>query len=187
MHLCHCGANGPKSAEGARRCDMKSRPPVCPYCNRRARLVFGRELYPHIPEMSHRRFWRCEPCDAHVGTHNGTTQPFGRLADAPLRKMRMLAHAAFDPLWRTRRFQTRKHAYAWLAEQMGLSVNKCHIGDFNADQCRKVIEVCQTLPKSDQPAGCSINEVDGSDDAAHQPPNDWSDHDRITRHAGFNT
>jgi hypothetical protein len=30
-----------------------------------------------------------------------------------------------------------------LADKMGITVDKCHIGMFNLDQCRQVIDICK--------------------------------------------
>ena len=66
------------------------------------------------------------------------------LADATLRKWKMAAHASFDPLWKTGPFRgRRKAAYGWLAGQMGLPVEKTHIGMFDVPQCQEVIKIIE--------------------------------------------
>ena len=73
-----------------------------------------------------------------------TDKPLGRLADAALRKWKMAAHASFDPLWKTGPFRgRRKAAYGWLAEQMGLPIEKTHIGMFDIPQCQEVIKIIE--------------------------------------------
>jgi len=78
---------------------------TCPYCQSAAKLVGGRAIYPHRPDLAAKRFWQCKPCDAYVGCHeagNGQgdgTKPLGRLANAELRKAKKDAHYAFDRLW----------------------------------------------------------------------------------------
>lgn len=119
---------------------------ICPYCNNEARLVGGDAIYPHRPDLYRLRFWQCAPCDAYVGCHKGTEQPLGRLANAELRRAKMLAHAAFDPRWRTRdkkqRPKTRGEAYSWLAKRLGVDRADCHIGMFDLEQCQQVVQVC---------------------------------------------
>lgn len=121
----------------------------CDYCSRPAERVTGREIYPYRVDLHNRWFWRCKPCGAHVGCHpaarsNGKggigdgTVPLGRLANAELRRAKQAAHAAFDPLWRSREM-TRKEAYRWLADALGISVDNCHIGMFDLDGCRAVV------------------------------------------------
>lgn len=55
---------------------------------------------------------------------------------------RAAAHDAFDPIWQSGKM-TRTAAYAWLAEQMGVSFDDCHMEKFSAEQCRNVIEICR--------------------------------------------
>lgn len=112
---------------------------TCPYCNAEARLTTGDYIYPHRQDLAHRKFWVCWPCDAYVGTHKGTDQPLGTMANAELRKARRAAHDAFDPLWD--RTMARNQAYAWLANAMGLPKKETHIGMFDVDQCRRVVEL----------------------------------------------
>jgi len=115
---------------------------VCNYCGKDAPLVSGKQVYPHRPDLYAKKFYRCMPCDAMVGCHPGTTKPLGRLANDELRKAKMAAHAAFDPLWKNRLWK-RKQAYAWLALKLNIHARDCHIGMFDVDMCRRVIEVCK--------------------------------------------
>lgn len=126
--------------------------PTCPYCDRPAGLVTGNAIYPNRPDLFGLKFWSCDPCKAHVGCHKAGawlriggkkivsdgTLPLGRLANADLRKAKQEAHAAFDPLWKSRTM-TRKLAYQWLADAMGISFDNCHIGMFDVDGCRAVV------------------------------------------------
>lgn len=137
--------------------------PICPHCDKRARLVTGNVIYPHRADLFAKKFWQCAPCDAYVGCHeNGCfvrsaagdkimsdgTLPMGRLANAALRREKQRAHAAFDPLWRSKRM-TRRAAYAWLAGQLGVSLENCHIGMFDADGCRAVVAAVKRLSDGD--------------------------------------
>lgn len=96
--------------------------------------VYGREYgaWPFI--------WLCPVCGCYVGTHPGTNEPLGTLADAETRRARKLAHAALDPLWRDGQM-TRSAAYAWLAQQMDLEADVCHIGLFTKAQCAQVVRL----------------------------------------------
>ena len=62
-----------------------------------------------------------------------------------LAKLRMEAHRVFDARW-VFEPATRSKAYLWLARQMGLRPDDCHIGMFDEDQCRWVIEICTENP-----------------------------------------
>jgi len=86
----------------------------------------------------------CRPCNAYVGVHRGSNKPLGRLANAELRQWKQAAHAAFDPLWKTGRFRGKRNgAYKWLAAQMGLPVEETHIGMFDVEKCKRVIQICE--------------------------------------------
>jgi hypothetical protein len=118
---------------------------VCPYCGRDAVLVKGTVIYPHRQDLYSRNFWQCAPCDAYVGTHrrnkkhklNGD-EPLGRLANKELRREKVAAHAAFDPLWVTGAMP-RRAAYEWLAAAIDVPFDECHIGLFDVDACRSVV------------------------------------------------
>lgn len=113
----------------------------CPYCGGNVEFVGGSVIYPYRPDLYSKKFYLCEPCGAYVGCHRGTDKALGRLANAELRKAKMAAHAAFDPLW-TAGIMKRWEAYAWLAEQLGLPRDEAHIGMFDVDMCRRVVEAC---------------------------------------------
>lgn len=122
---------------------------ICPYCEKPAPLVTGKEVYPHRRDLWRKRFYRCHDCDAHVGVHPGTERPLGTPAGPALRKVRMKAHAAFDPLWKyTGAFPNRSAAYRWLARQLGIKAKRCHIGHFDGRQCNKTITFCAELQGS---------------------------------------
>jgi hypothetical protein len=86
--------------------------------------------------------WACRPCDAWVGTHKNSPEhkPLGRLANAELRKAKMAAHAVFDPLWKSGRM-SRKEAYSMLSEKMSIPKDQAHIGMFDVDQCKAVVNI----------------------------------------------
>jgi hypothetical protein len=93
--------------------------------------------------------WQCPLCQAYVGCHLGTHKALGRLATKELREWKMRAHAAFDPLWKVRILRRQKgwkksrgKGYQWLAEQLGLPCDECHIGYFTIEQCKRVVEIC---------------------------------------------
>ncbi|MDQ2079522.1 zinc-finger-containing protein [Xanthobacteraceae bacterium Astr-EGSB] len=124
---------------------------ACPYCGNAAALVTGREVYPHRGDrdLIEKPFWACLPCGAWVGCHPGTTSPLGRLANAELRKAKMAAHAAFDPFWKAKmrrdgvpKKKARGLAYKWLAGQLGIAREDCHVGMMDVETCRRVVEVC---------------------------------------------
>lgn len=121
-------------------------PPMCPYCQKFSEQVTGAKIYPHRPDLYGKTFYLCEPCDAYVGCHPGTTNPLGRLANAELRKAKNRAHAAFDPIWKSGQ-KKRGSAYAWLAEQLGIDGKDCHIGMMDVEMCKAVVLACEQAPE----------------------------------------
>lgn len=119
--------------------------PHCPIHKTTAECVTGAVIYPHRPDLAMKRFWRCTEtnCTMRVGCHPGGHVPLGYMCDARTRMMRIQAHDYFDKLWRGGAFEKRTHAYTWLAEKLGVKVQRCHIGQFNAEQCAQVIKLCQ--------------------------------------------
>lgn len=127
---------------------LKGDKPECPYCGKTAELRKSRDVYPSC-RQDYGLFWVCPgDCDAYVGTHSNSKNhaPLGRLADPELRKWKMLAHKAFDPLWkdddnpRHMGFD-RQQAYDWLTNQMGRT-KQVHIGYCDVSDCRKIVEIC---------------------------------------------
>lgn len=121
---------------------------ICPYCTDNAVLFID-----STPIYGRNRgaAWACLPCRAWVGTHQNSKNhaPLGRLANAELRAAKVHAHAAFDPLWKRKiaeagstKHEARDAAYTWLANQLSVRRSRCHIGHFDLDQCRRVVEIC---------------------------------------------
>lgn len=129
---------------------MNGLTPICPYCGEFSVKVTGKEIYPHRPDLSHKAFYQCAPCDARVGCHPGTDKPLGRLADAELRRWKNIAHAAFDPRWRALvgpsnpKHRARNGLYERLAELLGIPREDCHIGMMDVAMCRRVYAICKS-------------------------------------------
>lgn len=115
---------------------------LCPYCGGQAYPIKGVELYPDMPTVAENVFWKCSPCYAWVGCHQNSDEPMGGLANRELRLARRDAHYWFDRIWKTGRLG-RTAAYKWLAYEMGMHRNDCHIGKFDVGQCREVIKICR--------------------------------------------
>ena len=117
--------------------------PICPYCGQPSNLVNGKIVYPHRHDLYDKQFWLCQPCVAFVGCYPHSTKPLGSLANAELRKERSKVHAAFDLIWK-RGGTPRSKAYIWLANQLGLPVEECHIGMFDVQLCRSALTLLRT-------------------------------------------
>jgi len=87
-----------------------------------------------------RLIYMCPICKRYVNTHPNTNKPLGFPGDKELRLWREFTHYIFDQLWDSA--GNRKKAYAWLSRILNLSTDKCHIGMFDSDQCKKTIEAC---------------------------------------------
>ena len=127
--------------------------PTCPYCNREAELVDSAEIYNGV---SYGMIWLCHPCDAYVGVHKNskTFAPLGELAGPRVRRWRKLAHTTFDTLWKRKmardsctQAEARAAGYRWLSSELELDGVRCHIGKFDVEMCKKVVELCKRRGK----------------------------------------
>ncbi len=137
----------------------ESGPLLCE-CGRRAELVTGQVIYPGRADLYTKRFWLCDPCDAYVGCHPGSTRPLGTLAGPELRRARMRAHNALDPLWRhaedhypdlpKRKIRAirniaRSRVYRWLSLRLGIPEDQCHIGQSDVETCEAIVQALQVV------------------------------------------
>lgn len=132
---------------------MPTRKVICPYCDKPAELVDSSEIY---RGQSYGMIWLCRPCDAYVGVHSNSKDfaPLGILANKTTREWRKAAHAMFDPLWKRKmardkvnKSKARNSAYAWLAQQMDMPIEECHIAKFTVTQCKEVIAITKRYIK----------------------------------------
>lgn len=56
-----------------------------------------------------------------------------------MKRARIQAHYHLDMLWKTK--EERAEVYKWLANEMGLLKEECHIANFTIEQCNQVIEI----------------------------------------------
>lgn len=132
--------------------DMAGMAPDCPYCGKPSEPADGTRVYPHRPDLADGLYFICEPCGAWVGTHQSTGRPLGRLANAELRRLKQSAHAVFDPLWEAKmrrdkcsKKKARGVAYMWLADEMNIPREECHIAMFDEARCRRATEICSKI------------------------------------------
>ena len=59
----------------------------------------------------------------------------GLPANKEIRRLRGITHKFFDLLWKTGIFANRTQAYKWLAKEMQVSHNICHIRCFDEGRC----------------------------------------------------
>lgn len=113
---------------------------ICQYCNKEAKLVTGKRIYPKRPDLFNKNYYLCEPCFAYVGCHDGSDRPKGPLANNSLRALRRDVHFYFDKTWKTS-VTSRSSAYKWLSEKLKIKPEQCHIGMFDERLCEKTINL----------------------------------------------
>ena len=125
---------------------------VCPYCGKKTEYVDSSVIY----GRSYGMIYLCRDCMAYVGVHKGTDQALGRLANAELREAKKEAHYYFDQIAKTSLINkiwheyipgisNRNKAYLWLSKKMGIPREMCHIGIFDVEECKRVVEICKPI------------------------------------------
>lgn len=126
----------------------------CPYCESEVNLIDSSNIYNGV---SYGFIYICSNytnCKSYVGCHPGTNVALGRLANNELRFWKKEAHKYFDQLWISKKINkiyrvflpdtsNRKKAYIWLSQKLGISIDDTHIGMFDVDTCKKVVEICK--------------------------------------------
>jgi hypothetical protein len=94
---------------------------------------------------------RWPECLGSVGAHPDG-QPLGTVPDPETKRLRGVCHGMVDAIWRDANLtakeqrQKRGSVYRWLQNITGLSQGECHIGKFNAEQCRFLIKCIKAVP-----------------------------------------
>jgi hypothetical protein len=132
--------------------------PVCIECGKMGALVTGQRIYPHLPHLHAKPYFRCE-CGAYVGCHPRTEIPLGYPAGPLTRRARNHAHEVFDRLWLVKserekisKSEARAAGYTWLATALGIDPKDCHISHFDAKTCARVVLACQPRRTTDDQA-----------------------------------
>lgn len=114
--------------------------PRCPYCGSNSVLRSADGIY--YDNSRDVMLYVCKnypKCDSYVRVHPGTNIPMGSLANKELRAMRRDAHHHFNKLY-SKGGMSKRDAYEWLAETVGLPVEKAYIGFMGEYYCSLVIE-----------------------------------------------
>lgn len=122
--------------------DPLPRPQACDHCGSLNIGLEDNSIQYHRSTGDWPLIWYCHDCQASVGCHPTTDIPLGRMADRATRQLRRQAHKALDPTWRKGKF-SRHQAYEWLAYELGIEVNACHVSWFDANMCQEVIRLCK--------------------------------------------
>ena len=118
----------------------------CPECG--APMVLRETKKYRYNDGTPRKFYGCcrfPACDGVHGAHQ-SGEPYGIPANKETKRARMKAHDSFDALWK-HGDMTRKQAYMFLATEMGIAFDDCHIGRFDKDQCKQVVDICLAKQK----------------------------------------
>ena len=120
--------------------------PLCPYCDAEAILSTINDFYGRQIKDGYMYVCANYPkCDSYVGCHPGTKKRLGRMADAELRGYRKALHAIFDPQWKnatTQKSKVRSELYQWLADKLGIPVQRCHMSYLNIEEAKNALYVC---------------------------------------------
>lgn len=114
---------------------------TCPECGKKMMLRRGKFGW----------FYGClawPKCLCTHGAHQQSKLPLGTPCDTETRRARIQAHRSIDVLWKGRNgdgkgIMSRDQVYAYLARKMGIRRGKCHIGDFDLEQCREAARIAE--------------------------------------------
>lgn len=107
-----------------------------------------------LKDSKYGKFYGCDrypQCTATHSAHQRTGKPMGIPADKETKEWRIRAHQAFDAWWKTC-YSKRQLAYLCLRLATRMKPEECHIGRFDIDQCKQVIQFCEEYkdPKQEE-------------------------------------
>lgn len=110
-----------------------------------AKLVTGKEVYPHRSDLYNLLFYKCPACGGFVGTHkDGTNKPLGCIPTFALKRARIGVHDRMDKLWKSGRIK-RKDLYNKISEYMGYEY---HNGETRSvEECNKALCVINRIER----------------------------------------
>lgn len=81
-------------------------------------------------------------CDIQANYSYDTKQFY--ITNAEERRYRVLAHAAFDAIWKSGML-TRSQAYRMLRDHLKIGKRQCHIAQFDIEQCKEVMALIEAF------------------------------------------
>jgi hypothetical protein len=127
---------------------------TCPYCFKASKLIPAVYVYGYKNKLNGKYVRRCKKCDALVGCHGYSKKAMGILAKPNVRILRKKAHEEFDYIWQykiKRENCSKKHArqlaYEWLANQLDVELEDCHISQFFEFELKETIRICSKYVK----------------------------------------
>ena len=118
---------------------------VCETCGGEVLLKWNNAVF-ELPKPTG-AIYVCEnfpECKSYTTCHVGTTEPIHTVTELPIREHRMKAHESFDWVWKSGTMK-RNEAYLWLSIRLNIPQNICHIGRFDEEMCKKVIQITTEL------------------------------------------
>jgi hypothetical protein len=126
----------------------------CIYCcecqnQSQARLVSGKEIYPHRSDLYSKNIWQCDTCKNYVGCHDNSKNPFkelGFIAGKEMKKARQHIHAILDPMWKNNKDKTRRgFLYNLIARELGRK--EYHTAKIKTiEEAREVYKIVKKIP-----------------------------------------
>ena len=117
----------------------------CPYCGGRTELRSADGIYHDNRDGTMLYVCKNYPrCDTYVRALPGTMEPIGTLANGRLRALRTEAHRSFNQLYE-KGVMSKREAYVWLSQMIGLPMSKTHIGQMGEYYCELVIQESKKL------------------------------------------
>lgn len=122
---------------------MKQSKIRCPHCGALAVLRPSSVVYQERARPGEHLYVcaRYPLCDSYVSAHKKTLLPMGTLANAPLRRKRILAHQSFNRLWDNGPMK-KWQAYKWMQAKFSLRSDQAHIAMFSEYMCDQLIAAC---------------------------------------------
>ena len=110
-----------------------------------ARLINGKEIYPHRVDLHNIPFWICDGCTNFVGCHYKTknkTKPLGCIASPEIKNARIHIHSVLDPIWKSKNISRRK-LYKKISGSLGYSYHTANIKSL--EEARKIYSIIKTI------------------------------------------
>lgn len=123
--------------------------------NVNAKLVSGKEIYPHRKDLHEMPFWICQTCKNYVGCHYKTstpTKPLGNIPTKEIRNARNHIHKLLDPIWISGK-RTRESFYAELSRRLGYQYHTAEIK--SVEDARAIYKIVKELAAGREAASVS--------------------------------
>ena len=108
-------------------------------------LVAGKDVYPHRPDLYSLKFYRCDACGNSVGTHKGSKNPLGCIANKEIKNYRSMIHAIIDPIWKSGILK-RRVIYKAMSVQFGREFHASSLR--TVDECEWALAQAKLLSRT---------------------------------------